>query len=180
MPATGKSPADASRRSRARRRAAHGAQAIGKGSRAASYPAEWRLSLANDYNPRMKSVNEQVLHALSGFPEIRLVLLFGSRASGRPRPDSDVDLGMLTDTPLSAERRASIIEAVARATGCPVDLVDLHDAPEPVLGEALKGIRLLGDATDHARLLTRHVLNAADFLPLRERILAERRAAWTG
>jgi hypothetical protein len=29
-------------------------------------------------------------------------------------------------------------------------------------------------------LLSRHLLNTADFLPLRERILNERRTAWIG
>jgi len=58
--------------------------------------------------------------------------------------------------------------------------MDLYHAPEPVLGEALKGVRLLGNAAAHAQLVTRHVLNAADFLPLRERILTERRSAWIG
>jgi predicted nucleotidyltransferase len=128
----------------------------------------------------MDTLDDQLLHALSGFPEIRLALLFGSRASGRSRPESDVDLAVLAHSPLAATRRASIIEAVALATGCPVDLVDLYHAPEPVLGEALKGRRLLGVSDVHAQLVTRHVLNAADFLPLRERILSERRAAWIG
>jgi predicted nucleotidyltransferase len=133
-----------------------------------------------NYNGRMTAHGDPLLRALSGFPEIRVALLFGSRASGHPRVDSDVDLAVLADAPLSAERRASMMEAIAIATGCPVDLVDLYHAPEPVLGEALKGVRLLGDAADQARLVARHVLNAADFLPLRERILAERRAAWIG
>ena len=128
----------------------------------------------------MTAIQEQLLRALSGFPEIRLALLFGSRASGRPRADSDIDLAVLADSPLAPERRACLIEAVAQATGCPVDLVDLYHAPEPVLGEALKGVRLLGNAAAHAQLVTRHVLNAADFLPLRERILTERRSAWIG
>lgn len=128
----------------------------------------------------MAAIQEQLLRALSGFPEIRLALLFGSRASGSPRADSDIDLAVLADSPLAPERRASIIEAVALATGCPVDLVDLYHAPEPILGEALKGVRLLGNAATHAQLVSRHVLNAADFLPLRERILTERRSAWIG
>jgi predicted nucleotidyltransferase len=128
----------------------------------------------------MAAIEDQLLRALSGFPEIRLALLFGSRASGRPRADSDIDLAILADSPLAPERRACIIEAVALATGCPIDLVDLYHAPEPVLGEALKGVRLLGNAAAHAQLVTRHVLNAADFLPLRERILTERRSAWIG
>ncbi|MBP6481247.1 MAG: nucleotidyltransferase domain-containing protein [Pseudomonadales bacterium] len=128
----------------------------------------------------MAAIEDQLLRALSAFPEIRLALLFGSRASGRPRADSDIDLAILADSPLAPERRACIIEAVALATGCPIDLVDLYHAPEPVLGEALKGVRLLGNAAAHAQLVTRHVLNAADFLPLRERILTERRSAWIG
>ena len=128
----------------------------------------------------MAAIEDQLLRALSGFPEIRLALLFGSRASGRPRADSDIDLAILADSPLAPERRACIIEAVALATGCPIDLVDLYHAPEPVLGEALKGVRLLGNAAAHAQLVTRHVQNAADFLPLRERILTERRSAWIG
>ena len=128
----------------------------------------------------MDILDDQLLHALSGFREIRLALLFGSRASGRSRPESDVERAVLAHSPLAAARRASIIEAVALATGCPVDLVDLYHAPEPVLGEALKGRRLLGCSDVHAQLVTRHVLNAADFLPLRERILSERRAAWIG
>ena len=97
----------------------------------------------------MAAIEDQLLRALSGFPEIRLALLFGSRASGRPRADSDIDLAILADSPLAPERRACIIEAVALATGCPIDLVDLYHAPEPVLGEALKGVRLLGNAAAH-------------------------------
>lgn len=134
--------------------------------------------MAADYNHRMTTFDARLLDALSAFPEIRLALLFGSRARGGARADSDVDLAVLADAPLAGERRAAIVEAVALATGCAVDLVDLYPAPEPVLGEALKGIRLVGDAAVHAGLVTRHVMNAADFLPLRERILTERRAAW--
>jgi predicted nucleotidyltransferase len=128
----------------------------------------------------MTTFSDQLLHALSGFRELRLVMLFGSRATGQPRIDSDVDVAVLADSPLSGERRASMIEAVAQATGCAVDLVDLYHAPEPIVGEALKGTRLLGDTAAHAALVTRHVLNVSDFLPLRDRILTERRAAWIG
>ena len=61
--------------------------------------------------------------------------------------------------------------------GRSADIVDLYHAPEPILGQVLRGQKLLGDTATYARLLTRHVLNTADFLPLRQRILAERRAA---
>nr|HQU61592.1 hypothetical protein [Nitrosomonas sp.] len=33
---------------------------------------------------------------------------------------------------------------------CPVDIVNVNEAPEPILGEVLKGQRLLGDDTAYA------------------------------
>jgi len=54
----------------------------------------------------------------------------------------------------------------------------VYHAPEPILGQVFKGKKLLGDNPTYAALLTRHLLNTADFLPLQQRILAERRAAW--
>lgn len=41
-------------------------------------------------------------------------------------------------------------------------------------------LALLGDDATYAKLLTRHLIDSADFLPLREWILAERRKAWIG
>ena len=72
------------------------------------------------------------------------------------------------------------MEALGVELSRPVDLVDLYYAPEPVTGQVFKGKRLLGEDTVYARLLTKHLINTADFLPLRESILAERRSAWTG
>jgi len=71
-----------------------------------------------------------------------------------------------------------LIEQIGKRFGRPVDIVDLHLAAEPVLGEVLKGQRLLGSDESYARLLTRHLFNLADFVPLQQRILAERRHAW--
>ena len=62
----------------------------------------------------------------------------------------------------------------------PVDIIDLHSAGELLLGQVFQGTRLLGDDETYAKLLTRHLIYSADFLPLRERILAERRKEWTG
>ena len=70
--------------------------------------------------------------------------------------------------------------AIGSALGRPVDIVDLHDAGEPILGQVFKGERILGLDSVYASLLSRHLLNTADFLPLRQRILKERREAWIG
>lgn len=122
---------------------------------------------------------KQTLKTLLGnHPDIRLAILFGSQAAGTARPDSDIDIAVLGQGPLSAERRAALIGEIADACGRPVDLVDLHTIGEPLLGQVLQGQRLLGSDERHARLLTRHLIDAADFLPLQQRTLKERRDAW--
>jgi predicted nucleotidyltransferase len=115
---------------------------------------------------------------LSGYPEISLAMLFGSQSAGSARADSDIDLGILCEQPLTAAFKQQIIESVSLASGLPVDLIDLYGAPEPVVGEALNGKRLLGSDAVYADLLSRHLLNTQDFLPIQQRILAERRDAW--
>lgn len=80
------------------------------------------------------------------------------------------------------ETEASRLRAeLADAFGRPVDLVDLRVVGEPLLDQILgHGLRLLGDDEALARLLSRHWLEEADFMPYRRRILAQRRQAWTG
>ncbi|MCW5602059.1 nucleotidyltransferase domain-containing protein [Nitrosomonas sp.] len=117
---------------------------------------------------------------LSHYPNIRLAILFGSQANPERQKHfgSDIDLAIMTDAPISDHFRVELMEAISTEFGCPVDVVDVNDAPEPILGEVFKGQRLLGDDTAYAQLLTRHLLNTADFVPLRERILKERRDRW--
>lgn len=128
----------------------------------------------------MAAIDEQLTRFLTRYPNLKLAMLFGSQATGQASPGSDVDLGLLFDMPLSGSDKLGIIEAIGTEFGRPVDIVDLFYAPEPVTGQVFKGKRLLGDDTVYAELLTKHLFNTADFLPLRERILAERQAAWTG
>ena len=73
-----------------------------------------------------------------------------------------------------------MIEALARETGRPIDLIDLAIAGEPLLGEVLsKGVRVLSrDDSAYAELLRKHLFDATDFLPYRNRILEERRSRW--
>jgi predicted nucleotidyltransferase len=120
-----------------------------------------------------------IIDVLNRFPEVQLAILFGSCAKGDATADSDLDLAVQADQPLDAELSIRLIGEIAEQLGRPVDLIDLRTAGEPLLGEVLKGRRLIGSDTSYARLITRHLLDAADFLPYRERILAERRKQWT-
>jgi predicted nucleotidyltransferase len=116
---------------------------------------------------------------LAQFPQLELAVLFGSVARGQAHAHSDLDLAVQAPHPLTAPAKQALIEALAAATGRPVDLVDLKVVGEPLLGQILKhGRRLLGSDTAYARLTYQHLLDQADFMPYRNRILAERRAAW--
>lgn len=126
-------------------------------------------------------IDDQLREVLSGFPQITLAILFGSVASGKAHAQSDLDLAVIAAKPLQAAEKIQIIEALAMATGRPIDLVDVHFAPQPLLGQVLKhGRRILGSDTAYAQLLYRHLIEQADFAPLQNRILSERRAAWIG
>ena len=80
---------------------------------------------------------------------------------------------------MSVAQHIDTIGNLAVATGRPIDLIDLRSAGEPLLGQIMQyGVRILGSDVLHAQFMTRHIMNAADFMPYQTRILKERRQAW--
>lgn len=126
----------------------------------------------------MSTLDKQLARFLSRYAEFKLAILFGSQAMGNATGDSDIDLALLSDAPISSSKKLQLVEQIGAKFGRPVDIVDLFFAAEPVLGQVFKGKRLLGDDVTYARLLTKHLINTADFVPLQKRILTERRNAW--
>jgi len=116
---------------------------------------------------------------LNQFPSIKLAIIFGSIASNRETPYSDIDLAILTNTLIDTKQKIQMIEALATATGRTIDLIDLRAAGQPLLGQIISnGTRILGNDAEYARLITKNLFDQADFLPYRNRILDERRQAW--
>ena len=141
------------------------------------------LQAPDDYHSLMGSLTviDAVRAALADHPSLKLVMLFGSVAQGTERPDSDVDIAVQAAQPLTATQKMALVGDLAQATGRAVDLVDLHAVGEPLLGQILAhGKRLQGSDEAYAALLSRHLLDAADFLPYAQRIVDERRRAWIG
>ena len=127
------------------------------------------------------NIEAAIRDAVGSQPAIRLVILFGSLATGRERRDSDLDLAVEAEHALTAAQKADLIAKLATAVGRPVDLVDLYAVGEPLLGQILRhGKRILGSDSDYAALMRRHVFDKADFVPYRERILTARRQTWIG
>lgn len=113
--------------------------------------------------------------------DLKIALVFGSVARGCARSDSDLDIAVATDRALTAAEKISLIAQLAEISGRAIDLVDLYQVGEPLLGEILRdGIQLLGDTEMFTRLVLRHIYATADFVPIQQRILAERRQAWIG
>lgn len=127
------------------------------------------------------NLKQAILNALSIQPDVKLVILFGSLATDQGRAESDLDLAVDAGHDLTASEKMALIAVLAESTGRPIDLVDLRSVGEPLLGQILRhGKRLLGSDTDYAELLYKHLVEQADFMPYRNRILAERRKAWIG
>jgi len=126
-------------------------------------------------------LKQAILGAIIMQPSIRLVILFGSLAVGKGHAESDLDLAVDAGRRLTAGEKMALISELAGRTGRPVDLVDIRAIGEPLLGQILRhGKRILGSDTHYANLIRRHLFDQADYLPYRNRILAERRQLWIG
>jgi predicted nucleotidyltransferase len=136
---------------------------------------------AREAKPQAPEIDGQLREVFAHFPQIALAVLFGSVASGSARPESDLDIAVAADFPLSAEEKISLINALTEQFGRPVDLIDLKVVSEPLLGQIVRhGRRILGSDTWYGKLISRHLFEQADFMPYRTRLLAERRMAWIG
>jgi len=93
----------------------------------------------------MPELDEQIARAVEAIPGIAALAVFGSRASGKARPDSDLDVAVLPAA--GADRRElQVSVAVALADLSPegrVDVVLLDEAPELLRHNVLAGGRLV-------------------------------------
>ena len=77
--------------------------------------------------------------------------LFGSRASGRARPDSDTDIAALFRRDVDALELAETASELARQLGCDVDLVDLSVASPALAMSVLRSGKVIADVDPRAR-----------------------------
>ena len=124
-------------------------------------------------------MSTEILTALQLIDGLELAVVFGSVAQGNARFDSDLDIAVRYAAPLNADEKLTLIRALGAASGRPVDLIDLRTAGPIIARQALTlGKRLFGTDNDFASQLSRTLIDYADFAPLIERTLRERRDAW--
>lgn len=98
--------------------------------------------------------------------EVRAIYLFGSRAEGTARPDSDLDLGVLYASPQPLARTLALEEELERALDEKVDLVDVARAGAFVALAVVRGERLYCREPLEADRFELYVLRrAGDLLP---------------
>ena len=87
-------------------------------------------------------------------PDVRILAawLFGSRARGTERPDSDVDVGLLLAGTGEMDLCLDLEAALTRALGLRVQVVALNRAPADLVRRVLRDGRLLVDRDPRARL----------------------------
>lgn len=126
------------------------------------------------------TVDTTVKMVLKRLSNISFAIIFDSVAAGCPRVDSDLDIAVAASRVLEVAEKIAPTQALAEATGRPIDLIDLATMTEPPLLEQIlqHGRRLFG--TQFGNLIYRHVVDEADFGSIRRRISTERRTAWLG
>jgi predicted nucleotidyltransferase len=95
----------------------------------------------------MESLDREILQRIEPIPGIAALLMFGSRARGTARPDSDLDVAVLPTADDAASRRklqTSLAVALADlAPGGRVDVVLLDESPELLRQRVFETGRLL-------------------------------------
>ncbi|MCY4659542.1 MAG: nucleotidyltransferase domain-containing protein [Acidobacteria bacterium] len=136
------------------------------------------LATAPVPDPTAGSLRDALARRLRAEPVVRAAWLFGSRARGAERPDSDVDVAVLVDdVPVATPtlRKQVIWQLVASLAheirSDRIDLVLLNDAPALLRHRVIRDGVLLTARTpgERARFVRRTIRDYQDFEPrLRE------------
>jgi hypothetical protein len=92
------------------------------------------------------------------------------------RANSDVDIAVLFDAPLSADQKMALCVRLGDALSKTIDLVDLFSLSGTILKQILCGGRVIvkNHSEDLAQLMQRMIYNQADMMPYVRRTLLER------
>lgn len=113
----------------------------------------------------MNAAEQSIHDALAARPEVQFALLFGSRAGGRARPDSDWDLAVFVDPRLDAAERWRLRTGLIAALNPAIeaDVAVLNDASPLLAHRALQGRLLLRRShAAHIRFFLKALAEAFD------------------
>ena len=125
----------------------------------------------------MNELITKLKEALEGNAEIRLALLFGSYATGKAGPDSDIDIAIAYDRKLTMEERIELAQRLSTLLNKEIDLVDLKVASGILLQQIISNRKTIinRDAKLYGDIIAKQITEELDFLPLYEQILKAKR-----
>ncbi len=139
----------------------------GEGAGAARAPALGALTA--DTLPRML---DALRAALAADQRIDYAILFGSHARGASTPHSDVDvaIGLAPRAELDALALGALVTRLEAATGRPVELVLMHEAPPGLAYRVFRDgvVILVHDRRALTERRARAILEYLDFKPFEE------------
>jgi predicted nucleotidyltransferase len=95
------------------------------------------------YNRVVASIAQRLRDALAGRDDVRVAVLFGSRARGEATIDADVDVAVLGD----GLDRLGLAAELSRAVGLEVDVVSLDDPPIALIEALIRDGVVVHEAT---------------------------------
>lgn len=118
----------------------------------------------------LQAITDKLTTLMASRPEILAAYVFGSTVTGRMRPDSDVDVGVLLDSEafkqLPLKYRANLIADVGAALETfNADVILLNDAPPALAHNAITKGKLVFERSRSARVAFQ-VRNLNQFLDL--------------
>jgi predicted nucleotidyltransferase len=126
-------------------------------------------------------LNQQLKDKLVNWAETRgdidLMIIFGSRAKDRQRPDSDLDLGIWRSSKWPVDFHRECVEQITSFLPTAIDLIDLSKIDGPLLQEILCNGKKIYQQKDHLMgvLYVRLMDWRTDFMPAWEDMLEQRR-----
>ena len=121
--------------------------------------------------PKPSALDGHALARLRGvfetYPEVQAVYLYGSAATGKLRPGSDLDLAIVPRDGCARHRHQDILADLVRIGYCRVDLVFLDGSDLVIQYEAIRQNKIIYRTEDFSRgeFYSRVVRLYLDFLP---------------
>ncbi|NOX32310.1 MAG: nucleotidyltransferase domain-containing protein [Deltaproteobacteria bacterium] len=85
----------------------------------------------------MNNLRKIINQEFKNFPEIEIVILFGSASKGQLTQKSDVDIAVAAKKKISQEKKTDIYLALEKSLARDIDLIDLHEVNGHILKNAL-------------------------------------------
>jgi len=127
-------------------------------------------------NDRQTELIENVRQLLLRYAGVRLVIIYGSAVTESFRGQSDIDIAVLFEEPLTPDQKMTLLGELALALRREIDLVDLYKLNGVLLKQILlKGV-IVYKQSDHVlyKLLQRMIYNQSDFMPFYQREMKNR------